>query len=166
MGTDYGEFIARGGRRTILIAEDEMINREILGQMLNDEYEIIYACDGEEAMEKIRENADILSLILLDLLMPGKSGFDVLKEVRADKMLTRIPVIVMTAEKESEIESLKLGAIDFIPKPYPVSGVIQARVKRTIELSEDRETIQSIERDELTGLYTREFFYRYAELFD
>ncbi len=166
METDYGEFIARGGRRTILIAEDEMINREILGQMLNDEYEIIYACDGEEAMEKIRENADILSLILLDLLMPGKSGFDVLKEVRADKMLTRIPVIVMTAEKESEIESLKLGAIDFIPKPYPVSGVIQARVKRTIELSEDRETIQSIERDELTGLYTREFFYRYAELFD
>ncbi|MBO7708951.1 MAG: EAL domain-containing protein [Lachnospiraceae bacterium] len=166
MGTDYEKFNAAGGRRTILIADDEMINREILGHMLSDEYEIIYACDGIETMEKIRENADILSLILLDILMPGASGLEILKEVRADKMLARIPIIVMTAEKESEIESLKLGAIDFIPKPYPLSGVIQARVKRTIELSEDRETIRSTERDELTGLYTREFFYRYAELFD
>ncbi len=94
------------------------------------------------------------------------SGLDVLRAVKADESLARIPIIVTTSEKETEIESLKLGAIDFIPKPYPSVGVIQARVLRTIELSEDRELIQSTERDELTGLYNREYFYRYAEQYD
>ncbi|MCR4805437.1 MAG: EAL domain-containing protein, partial [Clostridia bacterium] len=66
----------------------------------------------------------------------------------------------------TEIESLQLGAIDFIPKPYPPIGVIQARVLRTIELHEDRDIIQLTERDELTGLYNLEYFFRYAEQYD
>jgi len=61
----------------------------------------------------------------LDILMPVKSGMDVLREVRSDDRLSRIPIIVMTAEKKAEIESLELGAIDFIPKPYPELGVIR-----------------------------------------
>ena len=160
------KFHSANGKRKILIADDEMINREILKATLEDEYEILLACDGAETMELIRRNRETLSLVLLDIIMPGLSGLEVLKAVREDESLSRIPIIVMTAERDTEIESLKLGAIDFIPKPYPTEGVIRARIQRTIELSEDRDIIQSTERDELTGLYNREYFYRYCAQFD
>ncbi|MBE6045848.1 MAG: EAL domain-containing protein [Clostridiales bacterium] len=166
MPKKHERFHSTNGKRQILIAEDEAINREILGHALKDEYEILYACDGAEAMEVIRSNKDTLSLILLDILMPVMSGIEVLKKVREDKELSHIPVIVATAETETEIESLNLGAIDFVPKPYPAIGVIKARVLHAIELSEDRDIIELTERDTLTGLYNREFFYRYAEQFD
>ena len=166
MMKSYEEFRSANGKRQILVAEDEMINREILGEMLKSDYEVIFACDGAEAMENIRRYRDTLSLILLDILMPGMSGLEVLKAVKEDETLARIPVIVTTAERETELESLNLGAVDFVPKPYPPVGVIQARVRRIIELSEDREIIQSTERDELTGLYNKEYFYKYAEQYD
>ncbi len=166
MMKSYEEFRSVNGKRQILVAEDEMINREILGEMLKSDYEVIFACDGAEAMENIRRYRDTLSLILLDILMPVMSGLEVLKAVKEDETLARIPVIVTTAERETELESLNLGAVDFVPKPYPPVGVIQARVRRIIELSEDREIIQSTERDELTGLYNKEYFYRYAEQYD
>ena len=162
----HEKFHSANGKRLVLIADDEMINREILGQILCDEYEIMYACDGEETLAKIREHRDVLSLVLLDILMPGVTGLEVLRRVKEDPDLAMIPVIVMTSERDAEVESLKLGAIDFIPKPYPPIDVIRARVLRTIELSEDRDIIQSTERDELTGLYNVEYFFRYAEQFD
>ena len=157
------KFHSTNGKRRILIADDEMINREILGAILQDTYETIFACDGSEALSLIRANKDTLSLVLLDILMPGMTGLEVLKAAKADSETARIPIIVVTSEQKSEVESLQLGAIDFIPKPYPDAGVIHARIQRTIELSEDRDIIQSTERDALTGLYNREFFYRYAE---
>ena len=153
-------------RRQILIVDDEAINRELLGILLENDYDVAYAADGREAMEWIREHAATLSLVLLDLMMPIKSGWEVMAELRADEHLQHIPVIVLTADQEAEVRSLSLGAVDFIPKPYPQADVILARVRRTIELSEDRQIIQSTERDPLTGLYNREFFYRYAEQSD
>ena len=162
----HEKFHSSNGKRLILIAEDELINQAILGEVFKEDYEILYACDGGQTLAMMREYRDTLSLVLLDILMPVMSGIDVLKAVREDDQLSHIPIIVMTAEKETEIESLDLGAIDFIPKPYPPVGVILARVRRTIELSEDRDIIQSTERDELTGLYNREYFYRYAEQYD
>ena len=74
--------------------------------------------------------------------------------------------MVMTSEKGAEVESLNLGASDFLTKPYSQPEVVMARVLKTIELSEDREIIQSTERDPLTGLYNREFFFSYAEQYD
>lgn len=162
----HEKFHSANGKRTILIADDEMINREMLAMMLKDDYELIFACDGAETLDMIRTHQDTLSLVLLDILMPVMSGLDVLKTIKADEKLSMIPVIVTTAERDTEIESLELGAIDFIPKPYPAVGVIQARIKRTIELYEDRDIIQSTERDPLTGLYNKEFFYRYAQQYD
>ena len=159
-------FRSTGSKRQILIAEDELINREILGEMLKGDYDILFACDGAETLEKMRENRDTLSLVLLDILMPVKTGLDVLREVKADDKLSGIPIIVTTAERETEIESLELGAIDFIPKPYPAIGVIQARLRRTIELFEDRDIINDTERDSLTGLYNKEYFYSYAQQYD
>ncbi|MBR0469509.1 MAG: EAL domain-containing protein [Mogibacterium sp.] len=159
-------FHSANGMRQILIADDEMINRAILGEMLKDDYDVIFAEDGVVTLEKIRQYKDTLSLVLLDIMMPGMSGLEVLKEMKGDKLISHIPVIVMTAEKDTEVESLRLGAADFIPKPYPAIDVVHARVLRTIELSEDREIIQSTEKDPLTGLYNKEFFYKYAEQYD
>ena len=159
-------FHSINGKRQILIADDEMINREILGEMLRDDYEVLLAEDGITTLEMIKQYRETLSLVLLDILMPGMSGLDVLKAMKEDTLLSHIPVIMMTAERDSEVESLRLGAVDFIPKPYPAVDVVHARVLRTIELSEDREIIQSTEKDLLTGLYNKEFFYRYAEQYD
>ncbi len=162
----HEKFHSANGRRLILIVDDEPINRAMLRMILEEEYDIIEAADGEEAMRLVGERAATLSLMLLDLLMPGINGLEVLRRMKGDLALQSIPVIVMTADQSAEVESLRLGAIDFIPKPYPQPEVIHARILRTIELSEDRDIILSTERDQLTGLYNREFFYRYAEQFD
>ncbi|MBR6229344.1 MAG: EAL domain-containing protein [Eubacterium sp.] len=149
-------------KRQVLVVDDEHINREMLGHIIRQKYEVIFAGNGEEAMEIIRENRKKLSLVMLDLLMPVMDGFQVLKEMQEDPELKAIPVIVLTSEKEAEVDSLKLGAADFITKPYDMPEVILARVRRIIELSEDRLIIEATERDHLTGLYTKEFFYQYA----
>lgn len=162
----HGKFHSADGRRLILIVDDEQINRELLAMTLQEDYAILTAADGQEALTLIRDNRDELSLILLDLLMPGMHGLDLLRILKEDEALRLIPVIVLTADQEAEVASLKLGAADFIPKPYPKREVILTRVLRTIELSEDRDIIQFTERDSLTGLYNREYFYRYAQQFD
>ncbi len=149
-------------RRQILVVDDEEINRLILGNILSIDYDVIYASDGKEALEQMHQNKDMLSLVLLDLMMPEISGLEVLKILKDDSELSNIPVIVATVDKKSEIESLNLGAVDFIPKPYPEAGVIYARVKRTIELFEDKNIIDYTERDQLTKLYNKEYFFKYA----
>lgn len=95
--------------------------------------------------------------------MPVMDGFAVLERLRSDDVLKRIPVIVLTAEKSAELKSLQMGAADFITKPFDMHEVIQARVGRIIELSEGRHLMQAAEQDDLTGLYTENFFYEYAQ---
>ena len=153
-------------KRRVLIVDDELINRELLKLILEDEYDTLTAPDGETALEVAREYGESISLIMLDLLMPGLHGLEVIRRLKDDPDLRRVPIIVLTSDSKAEVESLKAGAVDFIAKPYPEREVILARVRRTIELFEDRETIQSTERDELTGLYNREYFYRYCRQFD
>lgn len=153
-------------KRNILVADNEMINREILENILADEYNVIIAEDGEQAYETIKKNRNALSLILLDLMMPKITGLELLTILKSDRELKGIPVIVLTSDQDSEVESLHKGAADFIPKPYPLPDVIKARISRSIELAEDRQTISATERDELTGLYSIEYFYRYGELLD
>ena len=152
--------------RRILIVDDEMINREMLGNILGGSYETIFASSGTEALAVMEEQHETLSLVLLDLIMPDTYGLDILKIMKSDERFRNIPVIVATSDKQAEVDSLGLGAIDFIPKPYPEPRVVIARVQRTIELSEDRDTIKVTERDHLTGLYNRDYFYYYAEQYD
>ena len=161
-----GAFLSRDGKRQVLIVDDEFINRELLGAMLEDEYELLFADSGEKAMEIISSARQMLSLVMLDLLLPGISGMDVLKWMREDAERQRIPVIVMTSEQSAEVESLRIGASDFISKPFSKPEVIRARVFRVIELSEDQQIIKATERDSLTGLYNLDYFYRYAEQYD
>ena len=156
----------RNRMRRILIVEDEFVNRELLKVYLEDKYELLIAETGAEALEAVRKHFDTLSLVMLDLILPDMHGLDILREIKQDADLSRIPVIVLTGDTESEVESLNIGASDFISKPYPRVEVILARIRRSIELSENRDLIRGTELDQLTGLYNREYFYRYAEQYD
>ena len=153
-------------RRTILIVDDEQINREILGLITGDVYDVLYAENGQQALDIIRENSATLSLVLLDLMMPVMDGFTLLKTMKEDDSISHIPSIVLTSEKDLEVQSLKLGASDFISKPFNMPEVIMARIQRAIELSEDTHIIQVAERDHVTKLYNMEFFYEYAHEID
>ena len=153
-------------RRRILIVEDEFINQELLKAFLEESYDLVLAGTGTEALSIIHSQYEMLSLILLDLNLPDFSGFEILRQVKADARFSRLPVIVLTSDSKAEVECLTLGAIDFIPKPYPQQKVVLARVMRTIELTEDRDTLHWTERDQLTGLYNKGFFIRYAAQLD
>ena len=146
----------------VLIVDDQEINRDVLGMILEDYYDIIYASNGREALQMIEEYRDKLSVVLLDLIMPEMDGFKVLDCVRNDELLKSIPIIVLTAERNAELRALEMGAADFITKPFDMHEIILARVERIIELSEGRQLIQAAEHDPLTGLYTRNFFFEYA----
>lgn len=156
----------KGLRRSILIVDDDYIAREILGRMLEDRYEVSYAENGVIALSIIKREKLKLSLVILDLHMPEMDGYSLLKLLRSDNELRRIPVIVLTSEKGAEAESLRIGAADFITKPFDMPEVICARVSHSIELAEDSVIIHETERDELTGLFHKEFFFQYGKRLD
>ncbi len=160
------KFHSGSGKRRVLVIEDEAINRDILGFLIQDEYEVLFAETGAQALDILKAQHETLSLVLLDLNLPDMSGVDILRGIKADPRTAMLPVIVMTADTDAEVECLHLGATDFISKPYPQQEIILARMLRTIELYEDRSIIRSTERDPLTGLLNREYFYRYAAQFD
>ena len=89
------------GKRQLLVADDEFVNREMLGNILESEYDILKAEDGEMAYEMIRQNRNTLSLILLDLIMPKLTGIELLNRLNNDPELKGIPVIVLTSDQDS-----------------------------------------------------------------
>ena len=153
-------------KRHILIVEDEHINQMVLRNMLGDDYELLFASDGIEALEQVKTHKDDLALVLLDLKMPQMGGMEVLKVMKEEDELKGIPVIVLTADQDAEVDCLKIGAIDFIPKPYPSAEIVQARINRCVELTEKRNIIQSTERDSLTNLLNLDYFLRYVRMYD
>ena len=166
MSESHLKFHSTAGKRRILLIEDEAINREILGFMLQDCYDVTFAENGVKALKILKTEYQTLSMVLLDLNLPDMKGIEILKNIKSERHTSMLPVIVMTADQEAEVECLNLGATDFISKPYPRQEIVLARIQRTIELFEDRDIIRWTERDQLTGLYNREFFYRYAAQFD
>lgn len=156
------ETLLRSSRHTVLIVEDEAVNRELLGFILEKNYNVLNAADGIEALEILGEHPGRISMVLLDINMPRMNGIELLKVMRADEALSQIPVIVLTSDKDAELETLRMGALDFIAKPYDMPEIIMARVQRIIEFVEDKQIIRDVENDELTNLYTRSFFYEYS----
>ena len=149
-------------KRNVLIVEDEFINQEILKEILSADYEVLTASNGLEALHVIETNATPISLILLDINMPLMDGLTLIKEVKKDEKNKNIPIIVLTSDKDSELEALSLGAVDFITKPYDVKEIITARVNRSIELSEKRIIVNAEERDGLTDVYNKHIFIEYV----
>ena len=148
-------------KKQILVVEDNPLNREILIEILAEHYLVLEAENGQEALEVLKEHADSVALILLDVMMPVMDGFTFLDYIKADDELALIPVIVMTqSDSESdEVAALAHGAADFVPKPYRPQ-VILHRVASIINLRETAAIVNQFQYDRLTGLYNIQFFYR------
>lgn len=146
-------------KNTIMIVDDKDINRDFLVELLIDDYEILEASNGIEAMEFLDKEANRISAIILDIVMPEMDGYEVLGAMKQKKYLPRIPVIVTTidGDEESEIKALSMGASDFLRKPYnPV--IVEKRLENIILLKESSALINHLQKDRLTGVYTVEHF--------
>ena len=152
-------------KRTVLVVDDEEINLEIMSTILEDSFNVLKASDGKEAIDILLKEEQKIDIVLLDIFMP-MDGRDVLRVRQENKKLKRIPFIVCTSDKNIEEECFHLGVNDFIKKPYENPDIIVARIKRMIELYEDRSILKEVERDKLTNLYNIEFFKKYAKQFD
>ncbi|MEG1907959.1 MAG: EAL domain-containing protein [Oscillospiraceae bacterium] len=152
--------------RKILVVDDSAVNRQILCKILDNDYETTQAENGKQALEILNKNPESFSLVLLDIVMPIMDGYEFLRQRKKSVALSDIPVIVATKMEgeEGEVEALAGGASDYILKPYKPE-IIKHRIANIIELRETSVFANTIERDMLTGLYTKEAFYaRAAEL--
>jgi len=143
---------------TILIVDDEKINLDILGGILSPAYNLLIARNGQRAIEIAREHKP--DLILLDVLMPGMSGFEVIEKLRESDDTARIPVIFITGLKgaEDEEKGFILGAVDYITKPLH-KAIVKARVNTHIRIVDQMRTIERIGLiDPLTKIANRRGF--------
>jgi DNA-binding response OmpR family regulator len=120
--------------KKILIIEDDKFLRELISMKLQKEgYTIVEAVDGEEGEKKIKEEKP--DLVLLDLILPGIDGFEVLSRIKEDPTVSSIPVIILSnlGQKEEIEKGLKLGAIDFLVKAHFTPGEIIEKIKNILK---------------------------------
>ena len=150
-------------KRTLLIVDDQEIDRIILTDFLKRDYNLLTANNGREALDVLEEKGDELSAVLLDIMMPVMDGFEVLREMNDRELLADVPVLVTSQKEgeESELEALSLGASDFISKPYN-QEILTHRLSNVIKMNEASKKIDALQRDEITGLYTKVAFAEHA----
>jgi len=119
----------------ILIVDDSEFNRAILKEILEEPYEIIEADGGNEALHKIDEYGMKISLVLLDIIMPEKDGFEVLKYMEEERLISDIPVIIISSEDSANYirRAYEMGVSDYINRPFDANIVYQ-RVSNTVKL--------------------------------
>lgn len=138
--------------KTILIVDDMEINRIILAEIFKDNYNILEACDGNQAIEIINSNADI-SAVLLDLIMPGLDGLGVLKDMKKSGKIAVVPVFLITAEENENtlIEGYNLGAVDVIRKPF-MAHFLKHRINNIVELYGHRNDLAKVVEEQVARL--------------
>ncbi len=147
-------------RPTVLVADDERLNRTLLAELLQKDYRVLLARDGADTLERARQDADRIALILLDVSMPGMNGYAVLTALRADERTAGIAVIFITGQSlEADEEfGLRLGAADYIHKPIR-PAILLARVRNLVNLAlQKRELERVAQHDGLTGIANRRHF--------
>lgn len=122
-------------RDKVLVVDDVEINRDILEEILKDDYCVIKAEDGEKALQVMQECNEEIAVILLDLVMPKMDGYTVLEELHNNKWMDKIPVLIISAESSAETETqcYDYGISDFIRKPFD-NRVIKKRVQNVVDL--------------------------------
>ncbi|MGN8772749.1 EAL domain-containing protein [Candidatus Weimeria sp. HCP3S3_B5] len=156
--------------KSVLIIDDSPTNRKMLADILKDEVDVLEADTGEKGLGLLKSHIGHIGIVLLDLIMPGMSGFDVLSEMKREHMMDYVPVIMISsADEPGNIEkAFDLGALDFISRPYS-ERIVRRRVLTTISLFQKQASIASkIDRqykaddeliDKRTGLpYKKNFF--------
>ena len=122
-------------RNKVLIVDDVELNRDILSDMLSEDYDILTASDGRQAINIMNNQIEEISVIILDLIMPDVDGFYVLNIMKERDWMKDIPVIVITGDQTAEVEAkaLQLGVNDFVHKPFNVK-LVRQRVKNITDL--------------------------------
>ncbi|NNG21661.1 diguanylate cyclase [Telluria aromaticivorans] len=148
----------------VLVADDDAINRDVLGELLKPEYTLLLAKNGAQALERAARHAP--DLILLDVMMPDMDGYEVLRRLRADPQTAHIAVIFISGldRPEDEANGLKMGAADYITKPFNPS-VVMARVAVHLQVVRQRRMLERLANiDGLTELANRRRFDEVYEL--
>ena len=130
---------------SVLIVDDIEINRIILREILFKEYEILEAEDGQEAIDILFNISKLPQAVLLDIMMPGIDGFQVLEAMKSNSLTAHIPVLFITAADANvnETRGLNEGAVDYISKPFN-PDVVKARVKNHIQLTKYRQNLEHL----------------------
>ena len=125
----------------VLVVDDDRFNLAVMSSILENKYEVMTFRSGEQAISYLQE--DTADLILLDYNMPDKDGLEVLADLRKSSRTTSIPVVVLTASRDEDLEItfFKAGAEDFITKPFS-PDVVLSRISRILELKALREGLQ------------------------
>ncbi len=133
-------------KNTILIVDDERFNLNTLIEVLKDDYRILIAKNGEQALERVSTSPHP-QLILLDVLMPGIDGYETCRRLKQDEQTAGIPIIFITTKTtvEDEQHGLELGAVDYITKPFS-PAIIRARVKTHVNLKMARDALENQNR--------------------
>ena len=130
--------------RKILIVDDVRLNREMLKDILQDDFEIEQLENGEDAINRINQRSDDISAILLDLYMPVKDGFCVIGEMKKKDLIGRIPILIISSERSAAIQKqcFNLGVSEFIHKPFDPL-LVKTRVKNIIKLFSYKNSLES-----------------------
>lgn len=145
-------------RQTVLVIDDTPINIRILSELLVDEYEVLFATNGQDGLA--RAQAEQPDLILLDVMMPGMDGYEVCRRLKAEPTTRDIPVIFVTAlvSEADEARGLQAGAIDYITKPISPT-IVKMRIHNHLELKHHRDLLADMAAiDGLTGIPNRRRF--------
>ena len=131
-------------RNTILIVDDMATNRIFMKNVLKDEYELLEAANGDQALQQIYHHHSKLAAVMLDIMMPGKNGYQVLDELRKMGFLKEFPVVIISADSnsKSEARALELGASDMISKPYD-PYILKRRLANLVELFKGRRKLEN-----------------------
>lgn len=134
-------------RHTLLVVDDQRINRVILREIFQDSYTVMEASNGREALEILRSTPQAISAMVLDLMMPEVDGLDVLRAMNEDAYYQSIPVIVVSAAAEDEysVKAIELGAVDFVTKPIN-ERLVRLRVRNAI-FRREMENLRAQNRD-------------------
>jgi putative two-component system response regulator len=128
---------------TVLAVDDQEINIAILEEILKDDYNVLTASNGKEALRVLGVANVLPKIILLDVQMPEMTGREMFDILKTDEAFKRIPVIFITAENDSESELLAAGAVDFINKPF-TPEIVKLRVKNQIELKNYSDSLEEM----------------------
>lgn len=135
-------------RQSVLIVDDSELNRKMLGQMLGSQFDIAEAASGEACLQLLEQNATGISIVLLDIHMPGIDGFTVLEEMNQKNLLEQIPVIMISSEDTVDAvrRAFDLGASDYISRPFDAKVVYQ-RIINTIQLYAKQRRLSAMAAD-------------------